>query len=843
MRTFQRSLLDHAWRRRLPIAVRGKPSHLQLANSAIAYRQFRRRAFFSSRKRRGRGKPRVAPIATPALVFLGGLLAYALYPSIEVHRSLSIGKTEHQLLDDAEFSQSDTDSIRDRADLAQDGKRAQNDTTAWGSFTKWFANFSDVVDIEWSSLSDKIVDMILPEWSKAIPRQIRKLQKELSISHGSLADQIWKEAHDPLVNPEIQYSAAVRVSDDLCEEEKEFLSRRKKVAVTALARYLDLDEDDINPDDVPTIAMCGSGGGLRALVAGTGSLLAAQEDGLFDCVTYTSGVSGSCWMQTLFHSTITDHRLDRIVEHLKARLGIHIAFPPAAFTSVTSSPTNKLLLSSMVEKLRGDPSADFGLVDIYGILLAARLLVPRGELGVNDKDFKLSNQREYIKYGQNPMPIYTAVRHEIPDIVEAAIKPKGSPSETTKEIAKQEGWFQWFEISPYEFFCEEFNAGIPTWAMGRRFNDGVSVTSESGYYLPELRMPILMGIFGSAFCATLSHYYREIRPLVRSLTGFGTLDEMIHGYNDDLEKVHPIDPALIPNFAYGMDSSKLRFTTPTNIHEKEYIQLMDAGMSNNLPIYPLLRPGRNIDIIVAFDASADTKTDNWLSVADGYARQREIKGWPMGIGWPQATESTEKIEQQLDKAQADTAADADAKLARAQQEQATHSKGEPSLPTSTSSGGETKSQHDQSHPEDSDLGYCTIWVGTTEERSSEPPPPSKALTNDTAWQLMEPHAGLTVVYLPFLANPAKVKGVDPAKSDFLSTWNFVYTPAQIDKVVALARANYDEGKEQIRRTVRAVYERKKKTREQAEAEARHQRFRQRMRRGDLGNLGEGDHFS
>ncbi|GAW10682.1 hypothetical protein ANO14919_000170 [Xylariales sp. No.14919] len=826
MRTFHGSHLGHAWRRKLLISVRGKPSHLQLAN-----RRFPRGSLgsFSSGRTREQRKTGIGPYAAPALIFLGGLLIYTFYPGDELRQARCTREIRQGLRDNAASSRND--------------EKARDETTAWGAFTKRFEDFSNATDIEWSSLSDKIVDFILPEWSRAIPRQIRKLQRELSMSNGSLADEIWREAHDPSVNPEIQYSAAVRVSDDLCEEEKEFLSRRKKVAVAALARYLDLDEADINPADVPTIAMCGSGGGLRALVAGTGSMLASQEDGLFDCVTYTSGVSGSCWLQSLYHSSITERRLDRIVDHLKSRLGVHIAFPPAAFASVTSSPTSKLLLSSMVEKLRGDPNADFGLVDIYGILLSARLLVPKGELGVNDKDFKLSNQREYIKYGQNPLPIYTAVRHEIPDIDGAMMNPKGQASEKAKEIAKQEGWFQWFELTPYEFFCEEFSAGIPTWAIGRRFNNGRDVTPESGVHLPELRMPILLGIFGSAFCATLNHYYREVRPLVRSLTGFGAIDEMIHGYSEDLDKVHPFDPASIPNFAYAMGPDKLRFTTPTNIHQKEYIQLMDAGMSNNLPIYPLLRPGRDIDIIVAFDASADTKTDNWLSVADGYARQRGIKGWPVGIGWPKATESPETIEQQLGSAQAATAADADAKLARAQQDQAAHHTNSTTQSTPESQSDNTKAEHQQSHPEDSDLGYCTVWVGTTEERSSSPPPPSKALTNDTAWRLMEPHAGLAVVYLPFLANPEKVSGVDPARSDYMSTWNFVYTPEQIDKVVALARANYAEGKDQIKRCVRAVYERKKKMREQAEADARGRRLRKRMRRGTVGKLGEGDHFS
>ncbi|KAK6079594.1 phospholipase a2 [Seiridium cupressi] len=753
--------------------------------------------------------------AAPAVLVLGGLLVSTVYPGDELHQARLSRQTKERVQD-----------AREQEDAAA--------ATAWSAFTSKFEDLSTVTSIEWSSLSDRMVEMILPEWSKSFPAYFSKLQRELSMAPGSLADEIWNEAHDPFVHPEIRYKAKVRVSDELCDEEKEFLARRKKVATMALARYLDLNEEDVHPEDVPTIAMCGSGGGLRALVAGTGSLLATQDDGLFDCVTYTSGVSGSCWLQTLYHSSFSDRRLENVIEHLKARLGVHIAYPPAAFSSVLSAPTNKLLLSSMVEKLKGDPDADFGLVDVYGILLAARLLVPKGELGVNERDFKLSNQRDYIKYGQNPLPIYTAVRHEIPDIAGVASKSGDSPSEEAKEIARQEAWFQWFEMTPYEFFCEEFNAGIPTWAMGRNFKDGIDVPPESGFHLPELRVPILMGIYGSAFCATLSHYYREIRPLVKSLTGFSTIDEMIHGRNDDLSKVHPIDPAQIPNFVYGMDD-QLRYTTPTAITKTPHIQLMDAGMSNNLPIYPLLRPGRDVDIIVAFDASADIKTDNWLSVTDGYARQRGIRGWPVGVGWPKAGEAPVQTEQELEAAQAKTAAEAKSKLSEAKWAQTIGAHTDPADQ-------KDKAQHDQSHPEDSDLGYCTIWVGSTQERSSEPLPPSKAIDETSKWQLMEADAGITVVYLPFMANP-KVDGVDPAKSDYMSTWNFVYTPEQVDKVVELARANYDEGKEQIRGCVRAVYERRKRMREAREAGLKHERQRKLRRLGIEGKLGEGDHFS
>lgn len=783
-----------------------------------------RRAFLAKTSRRGIADRLGATL--PVAVAAGGLFIWWLYPSDDFAQLSRRGSGRSRAADEAQGQDQPA------------GQQPEQDQSAWADFARRFEFLSSMADVEWSDLSDRLVDFILPDWSRLLPGYVRKLQLELSMSPGSLAHEIWQEAHDPLINPEIRYSASVRVSPDLCDEEKEYLARRRRVARVALARYLGLQEEEIHPQDVPTIAMCGSGGGLRALVAGTGSLLAADEDGLFDCVTYTSGVSGSCWLQALYLSSLADGSIVALLEHLKSRASTHIAYPPVAFRSLTSLPTSKYLLGGLVEKLRGDADADFGLVDIYGILLGARYLVPKGELGINDRDFKLSNQREHVKLGQRPLPIYTAVWHEIPEL-HAASTPGGA--EEAKEKAKQESWFQWYEITPYEFFCEEFGAGIPTWAMGRKFRAGKDVPPEHGFHMPEIKMPLLMGIFGSAFCATLSHYYREIRPLVRSLSGFGALDDMVSGKNEDLSKVHPIDPASIPNFAYGM-RGMLPATTPPSIYDREYIQLMDAGMSNNLPIYPLLRPGRDVDVLIAFDASADIKTDNWLSVADGYARQRGVKGWPVGIGWPKPGKSVEQTTAELVDAQASTTRDADSKVREAKANQAAldrDSKG-PAADDAPSSAAEA--QFAPGDPEAGDLGYCTVWVGTTQERLSEPPPPPKAITDADSWKLTESDAGIAVVYIPFLSND-KVPDVSPGTSDFLSTWNFVYTPEQIDSVVRLARANYDEGKRQIRSTIRAVYERKKQLRQQSEKRLRDEAFHAMASYREAALLGEGDQFS
>ena len=360
------------------------------------------------------------------------------------------------------------------------------------------------------------------------------------------------------------------------------------------------------------------------------------------------------------------------------------------------------------------------------------------------------------------------------------------------------------------------------WSVGREWADGRTKWRANGLALPEIRIPELLGIWGSAFCATLSHYAKEIRPVLRGVPGFSGLNQLFTERDEDLIKIHPIDPATIPNYVLGMED-KLPPSCPEGVFRTTNLQLMDAGMSNNLPIYPLLRPGRDVDILIAFDASADVKTDNWLRVADGYARQRGIKGWPVGVGWPQQGATTSENVEALDKAQAETEHEAAEKIAEAQSDdlEKRPTKGKKKTP--------------------SDLSYCNVWVGSTEERSSnEEPPPSKLVEED--WELMRPEAGITVIYFPFLANP-KVEGVDPRTSDFMSTWNFVYTADDIEKVVALARANFEEGKEQTKRAVRAVYERKKAKRLELEAEERLWRRRQKLRSGvQIGRkFGEGDH--
>jgi cytosolic phospholipase A2 len=230
-------------------------------------------------------------------------------------------------------------------------------------------------------------------------------------------------------------------------------------------------------------------------------------------------------------------------------------------------------------------------------------------------------------------------------------------------------------------------------------------------------------------------------------------------------------------------------------------------MSNNIPFYPLLR--RDVDIVIALDTSAHIQTTPWFERADGtstfnpsdsgYARQKGIIGWPVGVGWPKDTSPSKNIET-LTKAEPTTPEDAQLKLKAAKSQPMPD---QPTDPITQKYG----------------LGHCNIWIGNKAERTDPNEPPKAKvlpLTIDDSWQ-MDPDDGIMLIYLPLLPN-LKCPGVIPETTEYMSTWNFQYTPEQIDNVVQLAERNFEEGEERIKRAVRAVWTRKKELRRQKERE-------------------------
>lgn len=110
----------------------------------------------------------------------------------------------------------------------------------------------------------------------------------------SLESRLTKELDDPARFPEIARQAVVRKGLDLCPEETVYVAARRARVRYKFARYMGLDAAQVHPDDIPTVAFGGSGGGYRAMLAFLGYSLAMKEAGMWDLLTYVAGVSGSC---------------------------------------------------------------------------------------------------------------------------------------------------------------------------------------------------------------------------------------------------------------------------------------------------------------------------------------------------------------------------------------------------------------------------------------------------------------------------------------------------------------------------------------------------------------------
>ncbi|KAK7707166.1 hypothetical protein SLS64_007376 [Diaporthe eres] len=110
----------------------------------------------------------------------------------------------------------------------------------------------------------------------------------------SLESRLTKELDDPARFPEIALQAVVRKGLNLCPEETAYVAARRMRIRDNFARYMGLDSAQVHPDDIPTVAFGGSGGGYRAMLAFLGYSLAMKEAGMWDLLTYVAGVSGSC---------------------------------------------------------------------------------------------------------------------------------------------------------------------------------------------------------------------------------------------------------------------------------------------------------------------------------------------------------------------------------------------------------------------------------------------------------------------------------------------------------------------------------------------------------------------
>ncbi|KAK7889301.1 hypothetical protein WMY93_024861 [Mugilogobius chulae] len=284
----------------------------------------------------------------------------------------------------------------------------------------------------------------------------------------------------------------LRFSVALCDKEKDFRQTRRDRVTLGIKKLLDMEKPRYlpsSPEEVPVIAIAGSGGGFRAMVGFSGVMKALFESGVLDCATYIAGLSGSTWyMSTLYSHPDFPNKGPKEINH-------------ELMKRVSSNPLRLLLPQHITnyiqalwaKKATGQPVT---FTDIFGMLIGETLIPAR-------MDTKLSDIQNKVDQAQCPLPLFTCL-HVKPDVSELMFA-------------------DWVEFSPYEIGMAKYGTFMTPDLFGSKFFMGTVVKKYS-----ENPLHFLMGVWGSAFSILFN---QQIKP--QHIVGEDSLD------NDDEPRKDP----------------------------------------------------------------------------------------------------------------------------------------------------------------------------------------------------------------------------------------------------------------------------------------------------------------
>ncbi|XP_068424303.1 cytosolic phospholipase A2 beta-like isoform X2 [Clinocottus analis] len=392
---------------------------------------------------------------------------------------------------------------------------------------------------------------------------------------------------------------AIRLDFDIPTQEKEFLKKRSVVVSQALQKLFDNPTD---PKKVPKVAVVASGGGSRAMTGLLGSLRGLKDIGVLDAVTYITGVSGSTWtMSTMYQEDNWSHQdIDSVISAKKEMM-------TKSILSVFSPEKVQYYREEMAEKEQAGYIVS--LIDMLGLIFEQLVFGKK-------VTSTLSEQQRAVNEGQNPLPIYTAVNMK--DMT------KGFQSEA-----------EWCEFTPYEVGIQKYGAFVRTEDFGSRFFLGNFVKK-----LPEVRLPYLIGIWSSAISVSMTQMWtfatgckpiwsNWLGPEVDDIdvdTEPATLDTQLINPTTDVTNIvtdffiNRPAVAEMYNFMRGFFmhvdyNQQSNFVAWKETHPDAFpnqltpsdstLRLIDSGHAINIGCVPVLRPERDVDLIISLSYSWD----------------------------------------------------------------------------------------------------------------------------------------------------------------------------------------------------------------------------------------------
>ncbi|KAM9149391.1 cytosolic phospholipase A2 epsilon-like [Pangshura tecta] len=414
----------------------------------------------------------------------------------------------------------------------------------------------------------------------------------------------------------------VRFGFDLCTEEQDFLCKRKKYVAAAVKKVLQLEED-LQDHEVPVVAIMTTGGGTRSLTAMYGSLLGLQKLNILDSVSYITGLSGTTWtMANLYEDANWSQKyLEEAIN--KARKQV-------TKCKIKGFTLDRLKYYYNELKERHQQGHNTSFTDLWGLMVEYMLHDEKN-------NHKLSDQRQAINEGQNPLPIYMAIN--------------------LKNSYSAQDFREWLEFTPCEVGFWKYGAFIRSEDFGSEFFMGRLMKK-----FPESRICYMEGMWSGIFSLDVMYFwnlafdsedfwYRWTRDRVkdieedpvlhikphetetRLLTPAGALST---AFRDVLTGRPTI--AEFPNFLRGFQMhneymENEHFSTwkdtvidtyPNKLIEtaQHPLSLADTGFFINTSYPPLLIPQRKVDLILHLNYSGGSQTLPLDLIAKYFSEQR-----------------------------------------------------------------------------------------------------------------------------------------------------------------------------------------------------------------------------
>jgi len=362
-------------------------------------------------------------------------------------------------------------------------------------------------------------------------------------------------------------TATIRVADEkMCEDEDTFRAARKPLALAASLSFAEIPSDPNKPPcaHMPHVGLAFAGAGVRSIVVTLAWMAAAQEYGLMDCFSYISAVSTCTWGLANWYCAGGGSAKD-VLHQVIGVLSKDLKTAPPAGGGLQE------VFASLAARLKaGEP---WSLTD----LLAAHLSHAFGFPHLLDNDHpRLSHQRPIIIDGSQPLPIYNAM----------VVDPTGG----TKNM----------ELTPFEVGCSRQQMFVPTFALGRKFVNGLSCKPT----LPEPPLWTLLATMGSSVAVDIAKGYLKAMLPHEQMPIRSRMERLIHA--TEQQRCVPVQE--LPNFLASMDEKRCthgRRSSSLAAPEVESppLRLGDPYGTDLSAVTALLR--RGVNILFLIDASTN----------------------------------------------------------------------------------------------------------------------------------------------------------------------------------------------------------------------------------------------